>query len=309
MLKSQRKLILMFVLVPVIGFLVYIAAGSVLVSASHHKVLPPPSYLNCQTLRLQNRSGALLASWLLEPSEPRGAVVVLHGIHASRMNMLARAELLWRAGFVVLVPDLQGHGESTGDRITFGYLESQDAEACINYLRARFPNLRIGTIGVSLGGASVVLASKRVNPDAVVLEAVYPTITEALNNRLAMRVGFLSRILTPLFLLQLKPRLGVSPDDLRPVEAIKNLRCPLLITAGTRDRHTTEEQTLALYSAANQPKELWLVPGATHVDLFRFDPDGYKLHVLGFLEKQLKRDDVQQQKTEHRATEPQAGAL
>lgn len=284
----HKRVIVAFALVSTVVFVLYVAAGSVLVTPAHHKVAPPPSYLHAETLSLSSGSGARLASWLFVPEAPHGAVVVLHGIHACRTDMLSRAELLWRAGFVVLVPDLQGHGESTGDRITFGYLESKDAEACITYLRKRFPHLRVGVVGVSLGGASVVLASKKVSPDAMVLESVYPTIDEALDNRLAMRVGFLSRIITPLFLLQLKPRLGISSNDLRPIDALKNLKCPLLIASGTVDNHTTEAQTRALFAAANPPKELWMVPGAAHVDLLRYDPEGYNSHVLVFLEKHMK---------------------
>jgi fermentation-respiration switch protein FrsA (DUF1100 family) len=205
--------------------------------------------------------------------------------------MLSRAELLWRAGYVVLMPDLQAHGESTGERITFGYLEARDAEASLRYLRERFPRLRVGGVGVSLGGAALVLAGEAARSDADVLEAVFPTIAEATDNRLAMRVGSLSRVLTPLLLLQLKPTLGVSVDELRPVEAIRHLHCPVLILSGTADRHTTEAQTRALFAAANEPKELWLVPGASHDDLFSFDEAGYAAHVLGFLDRHLAGRD------------------
>ena len=34
-----------------------------------------------------------------------------------------------------------------------------------------------------------------------------------------------------------------------------------------------------------QPKELWLVPGATHVDLFGFAQREYARRVLAFVEK------------------------
>jgi fermentation-respiration switch protein FrsA (DUF1100 family) len=201
--------------------------------------------------------------------------------------MLGRAELFWNAGFVVLTPDLQAHGESTGEHITYGARESQDVEASVRYLRDRFPGLQIGAVGVSLGGAALVLAGRKVNIDAAVLEAVYPTIAEALDNRIRSRLGPLAYFLSPLLSGQLGPRLGVTTDDLRPVDAIRSMRCPILVISGAKDLHTTAAQTRALFAAANPPKELWIVPGAAHVDLARYDPRGYDDHVLPFLERHL----------------------
>jgi len=42
----------------------------------------------------------------------------------------------------------------------------------------------VGVIGVSLGAASLVLAKPDPAPSAVVLESMYPTIEEAVSNRL-----------------------------------------------------------------------------------------------------------------------------
>jgi len=269
------------------GLALSLVAGSVLTAPSHQRIPAPPDDLRAQTVTLSSASGATLAAWLLVPDQPKAAVVLLHGVHANRWHMLPRAELLWRSGYVVLMPDLQAHGESTGNRITFGYLEARDATACLQYLRQRFPQLHVGGVGVSLGGAALVLAGQAAGSEADVLEAVFPTIAEATDNRLAMRVGPFSSVLSPLLLLQLKPGLGVGVDELRPVESIRQLHCPVLILSGSADRHTTEAQTRALFAAANEPKELWLVPGASHDDLLRFDEAGYAEHVVGFLDRHL----------------------
>ena len=267
----------------------YYEVGGVLVAADHHRVAAAPPRLHAQDLVLTSLSGARLAAWLFVPEHPQGAVVVLHGIHADRSKMLSRAQLLLGADFAVLLPDLQAHGESTGERISFGFLESRDADACINYLRGRFPDLRVGAVGVSMGGAALVLAGRRAELDAAVLEGVYPTITEAVDNRIALRVGSLSKILTPLLLLQLRPRLGIGREDLSPIDGVRTLGAPVLVLSGTADRDTTLEQTEALYAAAPAPKEIWLVPGAGHVDLLRFDRAGYASHVLPFLDRYLRQ--------------------
>jgi uncharacterized protein len=261
-------------------------AGSILVAPHHRKVVLPPQ-LHAQQISLSSASGARLAAWLVIPNNPIGALVVLHGVHADRSAMVSRIALLSQNGYAVLAPDLQGHGESTGDHITYGYLESRDAECCIAFLKEKFPGSPIGGIGVSLGGAALVLANNRNQAQAIVLESVYTTIAEAAENRVARFTGPLSTVLTPLLLFQLKPRLGIGEDELRPIESIRALQCPLLVISGTADRHTTLSQTKALFAAANEPKELWLAPGAAHVDLLQFDREGYSTHVLGFLRHHL----------------------
>jgi uncharacterized protein len=133
--------------------------------------------------------------------------------------------------------------------------------------------LPVGGIGVSLGGAALVLANNRNQAQAIVF-AVFTTIAEAAENRVRRFSWPLSTVLTPLLLVQLKPRIGVGEDELKPIESIKKLQCPVLAISGTADRHTTPSQTKALFAAANEPKELWLAPGAAHVDLLHFDRRG-----------------------------------
>jgi pimeloyl-ACP methyl ester carboxylesterase len=78
------------------------------------------------------------------------------------------------------VVDSRAHGESGGERITFGYLESLDARAILGFVRRQMPGERVGAIGVSLGGASLLLGPQPLSVGAVVLEAVYPTLAEAI---------------------------------------------------------------------------------------------------------------------------------
>jgi len=263
-------------------------AGGRLAAAVHRRVGPPPADLDCETVRFASASGATLAAWLCRPAgRPRAAVVLLHCIRCDRSMMLPRARLLLDGGYAVLAPDLQAHGESTGDMITFGYREADDAIASFDLLKRRYPELRVGGVGVSLGGAALVLSAGRLKTEAVVLESVYPTIEAAIENRVALRAGPLAPALTPFLLLQLRPRLGIDASALRPVDHIRHLGCPVLIASGSLDRHTTPAQTEALFAAALDPKELWLVQGAAHVDLRRYDPAGYRSRVLRFLDRHL----------------------
>ncbi|MCP4184183.1 MAG: alpha/beta hydrolase [Hyphomicrobiales bacterium] len=123
----------------------------------------------------------------------RGVVLLLHGIRSDRRSMIGRARLLFRAGYSVLLIDLQAHGESTGERITFGYLETESVVAAIKYARAKWPNERLAIIGTSLGGAAAVFAAKQQRADVYILEAVYSSLRDATENRLKLSWVILGR--------------------------------------------------------------------------------------------------------------------
>jgi fermentation-respiration switch protein FrsA (DUF1100 family) len=201
--------------------------------------------------------------------------------------MLERARFLSRAGYAVVLFDFQAHGESAGNHITFGYLESKDAQAAVNFLRANSPGERIGVIGVSMGGAAALLASPPLEIDAIVLEMVYPTIDQAISDRLAARFGRWARPLTPLLTWQLKPRLGFRADELRPIDKVAHLSAPKLFIAGSADRYTTLAESRQMFEAASEPKALWVVSGAGHEDLYRLVGEEYEQRVLDFFSHHL----------------------
>ncbi|HEY3517913.1 MAG TPA: alpha/beta hydrolase [Gammaproteobacteria bacterium] len=188
----------------------------------------------------------------------------------------------------VLLIDLPAHGESEGDRITFGFREAKGVSAALAFLRGRLPSERIGVIAVSLGAASLIYSNPSRAPDAVVLESVYPTIKEAVEARLALRLGDIGKSMAPLLLGQLPLRLGISRNDLQPIVRLPKLGAPVLIVAGAEDLHTTLPETQRLFAAAQSPKELWIMDGAAHVNLYDYGPAAYEAKVVTFLARHLR---------------------
>jgi fermentation-respiration switch protein FrsA (DUF1100 family) len=242
-------------------------AGDSLSAPANHAVGAPPADLPAGPVEFASESGSTLRGWLLPGRAGRGAVVLMHGVRSDRTSMSGRARFLNAAGYAVLLFDFQAHGESPGAHITFGHLEGRDARAAVRFVRERLPGERVGVIGVSMGGAAAILAEPPLEADAFVLEMVYPTIDEAIADRLRMRLGRWAGALAPLLSMQLRPRIGVGADRLRPVERVASLPGPKLFIAGAEDRHTTLTESRRLYEAAEGPKELWVVEGAAHTDL------------------------------------------
>lgn len=227
--------------------------------------------------------------WLLRGVRGHGMVMLVHSLRSNRVEMLSRARFLNQQGYGVLLIDLRAHGETPGERITFGVQEAEDVEAAIVWLRNTFSGERIGAISVSLGAAAIVLAKNPPRLDAVVLESLHPTIDEAVDNRLRLHLGNFGPVFSPLLLWQLSFRLDVNPDELNPIDRIGNLSSPLLLISGTDDRHTTVAETERLFAAARQPKELWIVPGGGHFNMHTYAGREYENRILDFLDRYLPR--------------------
>jgi alpha-beta hydrolase superfamily lysophospholipase len=262
-------------------------AGIFLVLPAQRFVGEPPAELNARQAEFSSPSGSQIQGWFV-PGQKRGVIILMHCLRADRRIMLGRARFLHAAGYSILLFDFRAHGESKGSPITFGYLESRDAHAAVKFARATVPEEPVGIIGWSLGGAACLLGDAPTDADAIILEAVYPAIEEAIANRLEMRFGSYGRYLTPLFALQMRWA-GIPTESLRPVEKIHAVRSPVLIIAGTSDRRTTLEESKRLFNAAPEPKKFWAVEGAAHTDLHQYAGKTYEKKVLEFFETAFKQ--------------------
>jgi len=284
------KRLLIVLLVPTLGVLAFsLAAGEWLTRPARAPIGPPPPGLAVESVHIHYGNDQQVSGWFLPGRTGEGAVLLLHGVHGDRLQMLERARWLQREGIAALLIDLPSHGESSGDRITFGRREALGVQAALDWIRKKLPGEKLGGIGASLGGASLLFARRRPELDALVLESVYPTITDAVQDRLVARLGPAGAWAAPLLLLQVPLRLGFGVHELRPIEAIKTAGAPLLITSGTEDRSTRWVETEQLFAAAPEPKTLWPVPGAGHEDLHAFDSAAYRARLLPWLQSHLRK--------------------
>lgn len=283
--KAGPLIVLMLCLL-LAGMALVFYIGNILTAPRQSEVDTPDNKLPFESIVIERDAATPLQGWFLQ-GERAAAMILLHGIRSDRREMLARAEFLHDAGYSVFMPDLQAHGATIGQRITWGFRESRDVQTALSYIRQRLAGQPVGIIGVSMGGAACLLGDQPVTVDALILESVYSNIEQAVENRLKLRLGKPGQWLTPLLTWQIEAILGISLTELSPLAAIGKLKSPVLIVAGTHDLRTTRAESQALYEAAPGSKALWLIEGARHQNLHRYAPLQYQQNVLSFLEKHL----------------------
>lgn len=271
--------------------IVIIGIGEVMTGPASTAVESLSSDFPVEPVLIPLNADSSVHGWLAHGVRGGGVVLLAHSIRSNRLEMLSRARFLNKQGYGVLLIDLQAHGETPGKRITFGIREAEDVEAAVAFLRKTFPSERIAAIGVSLGAAAIVLAKYSLRLDAVVLESLHPTIEEAVENRLKLHLGEYGPVLLPLVLVQLAFYLDVPIDELDPIARMGDLNAPLLLIAGSADKHTKVPETERLFAAARQPKEIWIVPGAGHFNMHSYAGREYEERISDFFDQHLRGVD------------------
>ncbi|TPI33913.1 alpha/beta hydrolase [Mesorhizobium sp. B3-2-1] len=260
--------------------------GSMLIARETRQALAAPGDFPVERVVLDQAGAPKLVGWVVDRKGSCGAIVLLHGRGANRLALVQRAKLLLDAGYSVVLFDLSGHGESGGAVQGFGYNEGQDAIRIMAFARQRFPGQKLGAAGSSLGAAAFVFATPQASADAYVLEQLYATLRETTAWRMPFHFwrGFQADVL----LAQMPLRLGLSADDVRPVDRLGKIGRPLTLLAGSTDPFIDRGQVLAMQNAAAGSQLVWF-EGAGHVDLLRYDQPRYRDAVLPFLATKLCR--------------------
>ena len=144
--RWKRAAVAAVLVVPLVLVLIVAwRAGTSLSAPARRSVGALPTDLRGRAVEFESASGSTIRGWLIPGERGAGAVVLMHGVRGSRLNMLGRARFLSAAGYTVLLFDFQAHGESGGSRITTGYLESRDARAALDFVRAQAPPIETPT--------------------------------------------------------------------------------------------------------------------------------------------------------------------
>jgi fermentation-respiration switch protein FrsA (DUF1100 family) len=246
--------------------------------------LPEPRPLDLQAV-----DGVPLSAWWFHQPDARASVIVVHGHGANKASSLwVGAELFPR--FNVLLLDLRGHGQSGGERTSVGFLERLDILAAVRWLDMQLGEQPVGVLGISMGGATAILAaaeSQRIA--AVVADSPFARLRSPVHAAICQRgypraaAPVLAWSVCTIASWRVRARRALDPIDVVDKIAPR----PLLIIHGAADGLIPVDNAHALYQRAREPKELWVVPGVEHARVPEADPRAYSERLATFFERWL----------------------
>lgn len=255
--------------------------------------LTPASFqLAFEDVAFRSTDGTELSGWWVPTAEPKGSVVFVHGLNRSRIEMVRRLPFVHGAGWNAFLIDLRHHGASGGTATTFGVKEKEDVKAAVRLARERSPG-PVVVWGVSLGGASVVLAAAE-DPEVrgVICDSSYRSLEDTVNHHLQLFRGWRWWLrvvprwpVADLAIFWMGRRGDFDPGHADVEKAARQLAGrPALFVANSEDRRMPKEIAFDLKAAVGPGAEVLVVPGRSHGGAWRDGEAAYAAAATTVLE-------------------------
>ena len=249
-----------------------------------------------------------LAYWTKEPTghtdhgTPRATVVLVHGygskVRSSKL-LAPVTSALADAGCRVILPDLRGHGDSTGDYISAGRLEVEDLKALLDHLQTQ--GQLSGPLGVGGhsygGGVALQLAAvdprvERVlglSPLVDIRPTMHPGVHFVLRQKYTLLYHMTFRwIITQNLIDRAQVKMGErTGTDLNVHNALvqtRKITVPILILQGGKDFATPPIGPETLQKENPDYIELHVYPEGDHVNYFVDDREDLQRRVTEWAE-------------------------
>lgn len=218
--------------------------------------------------------------------------IEFHGYRGSALRDFCGGDALARSlGMNTLLVDERAHGGSSGHAITFGIRERYDVLAWCEYASERFGGAPIFLAGVSMGAATVLMASDLPLPRNVAgifADCPYSS-PEAIIRKVCTQDAHLpAAIAMPLVRLAAKCG-GFNLREASAVSSVSRTRIPVLIVHGGDDRFVPCSMSREIYASCSSPARLEIFEGAGHGLSYIVDEECYSLCAAQFVHDCLER--------------------
>ncbi len=247
-----------------------------------------------EDLELKTPDGIrLTARYIPAEKQTKKFVICIHGHNCNGPDEMSHLFPFYHneMGFNYFLPDLRGHGRSSGNLIGFGALDYKDINRWIDYLIGRFgEDIEIMLHGISMGAATSMLVNNN-NP----APQVKLIIEDCGYTNAFKQVGVKTRLYVPVlktdFIVNFinfhcKLIAGYNlKKDADPLGTMKNAKNPVLFIHGEQDQLVPFPMCLELYEACPVEKDIFTVPEAVHAYCYYDAKDEYDEKMRSFIAK------------------------
>ena len=233
-----------------------------------------------EDVQITSLDGLVLRGRYYEYAPGAPIELMLHGYRGeSERDMSGGVQRCFAIGRSALVVDQRACGRSEGTVITFGAKEHKDCLYWVEYMVKRFgPDVKIILTGISMGAATVVMASGCDLPKNVIgvlADCGCSSAKQIIKLVIRNRIGLPPDLAYPFVRLGARLFGSFDPDTASPVDYIKNTKVPVIFYHGDADDFVPSYMSQDMFDACPSRKELVIIPDAAHGLAFPKDPETY----------------------------------
>ena len=218
---------------------------------------------------------------------------LLHGYTDNAIRMLMIGYLYNNdLNYNILLPDLQDNGLSEGPAIQMGWKDRLDVLNWMNIANDIFgKRTQMVVHGISMGAATTMMVSGEAQQPFVkcfVEDCGYTSVWDEFSFQLKDMFGLPEFPLMYTTSWLCNAKYGWNFQEASSLEQVKKCSLPMFFIHGDADTYVPTRMVYPLYEAKSEPKELWIVPGATHAMSYKDYPQEYTERVKKFVGKYIR---------------------
>lgn len=219
-------------------------------------------------------------------------IIFCHGFTGDPNTDNVFAKRYYEMGYNLIMPYSRAHGISEHEYCTMGWLERLDIVDWTRYIAENYPHSKIILHGVSMGSATVMMATGEALPSSVkgcIADCGYTTLWEQYENTIKATFPKIphSLILNAANAIS-KLKIGFDFKDASAVEQVKKSVTPTLFIHGDKDDFVPFSMNKVLFEAASCEKQNLVVPDSPHAVSELVNPELYWSTVTEFINKYTK---------------------
>lgn len=244
----------------------------------------------CEFVTIASHDGLTLSGRYYHTADGAPLDIGFHGYRSSPLtDFTGGSDLSISLGHNVLLIDHRAHGKSEGRTITFGIKERRDLLQWVNYAVERFgADVKIVLYGISMGGATVLMASELELPEnvkGIIADCPYSSPLDIILN-VGRNMPIPNWLIAPFAKLGARIYGGFDLEETSAEQAVQKAKVPILIIHGEADRLVPCEMSDIV---SQNPEKITRVtfPNANHGLSYLEDTARYKQIVVEFLNRIL----------------------
>ena len=245
---------------------------------------------------IQTEDNLKLHASLINVENAKGVVIIFHGYRSfGARDFCLQLPLVHEAGYNIMLVDQRSHGKSEGKYIYYGTKEHKDALLWRKKASEIYGNeLPIALFGLSMGGATVLMASGEIDKDdtqvkCIIADCPFYSAYEIITHVLWKYFKIYPKPIIHFVKFWCRFLADFNIDSPSCAEQAKKSHLPFLLFHGKKDEFVPTDCSVRLAEELGDKARLVLFDDAAHAEAIFYNKELYKKELLEFLSKYMTK--------------------